>query len=79
LSNGALGLPENAPFERIIVTCAAQRIPKALLEQLSDNGRMVVPVGGSFYARLLAFEKRGKKFVEEDLGCPCSFVPLVEG
>ena len=49
LGDGSLGWPEAAPFDGIIVTAAAPRIPEALLDQLADGGRMVVPVGRSVW------------------------------
>ena len=45
VGNGALGWPEEAPFDAIIVTAAAERIPPALLQQLAPGGRMIIPVG----------------------------------
>ncbi len=80
LGDGREGWEEAAPFDRIVVTAAAQnQAPTALLHQLEENGRLVIPVGRTVHSqRLLAFTRRGKRFIEEaDL--PVRFVPLVEG
>ncbi|RLF42709.1 MAG: protein-L-isoaspartate O-methyltransferase [Thermoplasmata archaeon] len=78
VGNGALGFEEEAPFDRILVTCAAQKVPEALKKQLNEGGRMVIPVGSCFSARLLLLIKKQGRLLKEDLHCPCSFVPLVE-
>ena len=78
--DGTLGLPELAPFDRILVTAAAARVPERLREQLKVGGLLVIPVGEQEGAqRLLRIERTGEQtWVEEDLG-PCAFVPFVEG
>ena len=74
--DGSLGLPKHAPFDRIIATCACRNIPTPWLEQLDKKGKMVVPVGGSFFQRLLMYEKKKTKVEETDLSMACAFVPL---
>ncbi len=78
--DGALGWPEEAPFDRVIVTAAAQEVPPALLEQLAPGGRMILPVGGSAEAQMLRVVDRGDDgvTVETDL-LPVRFVPLTRG
>jgi protein-L-isoaspartate(D-aspartate) O-methyltransferase len=74
--DGALGLPEHAPFDAIAVAAAAPEPPPALYEQLAEGGRLVVPVGGRSEQRLLVVEKRpGGPRIRESV--PCRFVPLV--
>jgi protein-L-isoaspartate(D-aspartate) O-methyltransferase len=74
--DGTLGLPEKSPFDGIIVTAGAPSIPKPLTDQLTDGGRLVIPVGEEFAQTLLIVTKRGNKLdIEESIGCV--FVPLV--
>jgi len=76
--DGYAGWPEEAPFDAIIVTAAPEVIPKALLEQLAENGRLVLPVGPEGSQELLRVTRRGKEFARERIGF-VSFVPLVSG
>lgn len=57
VGDGALGWPEHAPFERILVTAGAQRVPPALFEQLAPGGRMVLPTGVPDDQKLTVVEK----------------------
>ncbi len=72
--DGYLGWPEVAPFDAIIVTCAPDHIPKPLLEQLKEEGRMVVPVG-AYSQELKKIVKRGGKIEATDV-IPVIFVPM---
>ncbi|MEM0449035.1 MAG: protein-L-isoaspartate(D-aspartate) O-methyltransferase [Methanomassiliicoccales archaeon] len=74
--DGTLGLPEQAPFDRISVAAAAPDIPAPLKEQLAEEGMMLVPVGGAFYQELILVVKRKGKLTTKNLG-GCAFVPLV--
>lgn len=75
--DGTLGLPERAPFDAIVVTAGGPSIPEALVEQLVDGGRLVIPVGPETRGqRLLRVRRTGDDIVEEDLG-PVRFVPLI--
>ena len=77
--DGWKGWPEQAPFEAIIVTAAAPEVPQDLLEQLSDGGRMVAPIGSAGdIQRLVRFVREGESFHEEPL-LDVQFVPLVDG
>jgi protein-L-isoaspartate(D-aspartate) O-methyltransferase len=71
-----LGWPDEAPYDAIIVTAAAPRVPQSLLDQLAPGGRMVIPVGGRDLQELVLVEKVKKGWKRRDLG-PCRFVPLI--
>jgi protein-L-isoaspartate(D-aspartate) O-methyltransferase len=75
--DGWRGLPDEAPFDRIIVTAAPERVPEALLAQLRTGGRMVIPVGNE-EQWLRVLEKTAEGVRERDL-IPVRFVPMVEG
>lgn len=77
--DGLLGWPHQAPFDRIIVTAAAERIPRILINQLKDDGIMILPlgpIGGD--QRLLKVKKTASGIKCKEL-CPVRFVPLVSG
>ena len=77
VGDGTLGLPEEAPFDAIIVTAGGPSVPDALIEQLADGGRIVIPVGTDARAqRLLRIRRRGTDITEEDFGA-VRFVPLI--
>jgi len=79
VGDGSLGWPEQAPFERIMVTAAAADIPEILLDQLGDGGIMIVPVGLDENDQHLLRVRRTNGDIEtEDLG-QTRFVPLVAG
>ena len=74
--DGYEGWPEHAPFDAIIVTCAPDHIPKALVQQLKEGGRMVIPVGQEFGAQeLYLMEKRGGEMKQQAV-LPVRFVPM---
>lgn len=74
--DGTLGWSEFAPYNGIIVTAGAPEIPNALIEQLANNGRMVIPVGNEVSQTLNFVEKhKGRIYRKEFFGC--AFVPLV--
>lgn len=76
VGDGTLGWPESAPFDRIIVTAASPRIPLPLVEQLTDPGRLILPLGEAFRQVLTMVEKK-KGMIESVEVCGCVFVPLV--
>lgn len=78
VGDGSKGWPEQAPFDRIIVTAAAEEVPQALLDQLTDGGIMVIPVGPvSDIQHILRITRTGERFDRENL-LAVRFVPLVE-
>jgi protein-L-isoaspartate(D-aspartate) O-methyltransferase len=73
--DGSMGLAAFAPYEGILVTAACPQPPAALLDQLADGGRLILPVGGHSGQMLQCWEKRGNSFEHEDI-LPVAFVPL---
>lgn len=79
VGDGWKGWPEQAPFEAIIVTAAASQVPQALLDQLGEGGRLVIPVGrSSDVQKLVRYRRTADGIVEEPL-LDVRFVPLVPG
>ena len=76
VGDGSEGHPPAAPYEIIIVTAAAPFVPPALLEQLAEGGRLVIPVGDLYHQDLLLNQKRAGQVKTRVLD-PCQFVPLV--
>jgi protein-L-isoaspartate(D-aspartate) O-methyltransferase len=72
--DGYLGWPEQAPFDAIMVTAAAPRIPEPLKQQLRDGGRLILPVGDA-WQELVLLTRRGDRF-EERRVLPVRFVPM---
>lgn len=73
--DGSLGWPAGAPYNAILVTAAAPRVPPPLIEQLAEGGRLVIPVGSTEQQELLRIVKREGKTTENSLYA-CRFVPL---
>lgn len=76
VGDGTLGLPEQAPFDRIIITAAAPKIPEPLIGQLREGGILVAPVGERYSQLLIRGTKREGSLAEES-HLPCVFVPLI--
>lgn len=75
--DGTLGLPEEAPFQAIVVTAGGPRVPESLKHQLDPEGGVLsIPVGGQTFQNLFRVIRRGDTYEEEDLG-GCRFVPLL--
>ena len=74
--DGWKGWPAQAPYDAIVVAAAADELPPALVEQLKDGGRMVVPVGQPYSQSLLKLTKTGDTLEREEI-CRCVFVPLI--
>nr|WP_272490747.1 protein-L-isoaspartate(D-aspartate) O-methyltransferase [Mesobacterium pallidum] len=78
-ADGSFGLPDQAPFDRILVTAAAEDPPGPLLAQLKTGGIMVLPVGQSDHVQSLIRVTRTESGFDYDELRPVRFVPLVEG
>jgi protein-L-isoaspartate(D-aspartate) O-methyltransferase len=75
IGDGYVGWPEAAPFDAIIVTCAPQKIPQPLIDQLKEGGRMVIPLGARYHQIVHLIVKRGGKLIDKELK-PTLFVPM---
>jgi protein-L-isoaspartate(D-aspartate) O-methyltransferase len=75
-SDGYFGWEEHAPFDAIIITCAANHVPPPLLKQLKEGGRLILPLGSTLYFQTLTLitKKKGKPKVKQILGV--NFVPM---
>lgn len=75
-ADGTGGWPEHAPYDAIVVSAGAPDVPRPLLEQLAEDGRLVVPVGDRDEQRLALIERRGGRLLRTDYD-PVRFVPLL--
>ncbi len=76
VADGTKGWPDEAPFDGIIVTAGAPRVPETLLNQLNEGGRLIIPVGSRFSQRLCKYIKKLDKCIKEE-DIMCVFVPLI--
>jgi protein-L-isoaspartate(D-aspartate) O-methyltransferase len=76
LGDGSIGWKEQAPFDGIIVTAGAPQVPQTLIDQLLDDGRLVIPVGGHAEQILTVVQRQGLKTIETPR-YPCRFVKLI--
>ena len=76
LAGETLGWPGGAPYEAIVVTAAAPRVPADLLAQLAIGGRLVIPVGSRYLQELYKITRQRRKNLVQNLG-GCRFVPLI--
>lgn len=77
--DGYKGLPNYAPFNKIIVTCGAQEIPQLLVEQLKENGRMIVPIGSGETQKMIILDKDNENKITQSVGNEFKFVPMLKG
>jgi protein-L-isoaspartate(D-aspartate) O-methyltransferase len=75
IGDGYQGWPEAAPFDSIIVTCAPDKVPQPLIDQLKDGGRMIIPIGSSWSQELYIFSKTDGKIQKKAI-LPVRFVPM---
>jgi len=73
--DGYKGWPEEGPFDAIIVTCAPDKVPQPLVDQIKDGGRMVIPVGDYFAQQLYLLEKKNGQ-LKQSATLPVRFVPM---
>lgn len=76
IGDGTEGLKDNAPYDCIIVTAAAPKIPEELINELVEGGRLVIPLGNRFIQTLSVITRRGDRYDLEERG-GCMFVPLI--
>jgi protein-L-isoaspartate(D-aspartate) O-methyltransferase len=76
VGDGTLGLAEEAPFDRVLVTAGAPTVPEALTAQLADSGRLVIPVGPPGYQHLTVVSRATGRYIQEEHDA-CVFVPLI--
>jgi protein-L-isoaspartate(D-aspartate) O-methyltransferase len=74
--DGSMGYAQEAPYDRIFVTCASPEIPPPLTEQLTENGKLLIPVGSTYYSDLTRITKVKNRLTKTKLG-GCAFVPMV--
>ena len=77
VGDGTIGWKKYAPFNVILVSAGAPRIPQALLDQLADHGRLLIPVGSRERQELVLVRREGTELHEEAVGAECTFVPLL--
>jgi protein-L-isoaspartate(D-aspartate) O-methyltransferase len=78
VADGYLGWPEEAPFDRVVLTAAPSALPPALLEQLADGGILVAPIEDDGFQELVRVRRRGRDVGAERLGAG-QFVPMIPG
>jgi protein-L-isoaspartate(D-aspartate) O-methyltransferase len=76
VNDGTLGWKEYAPYDGIMVTAGAPMVPQSLLEQLRENGKLVIPIGDLHSQRLNVITKKRGRYSTEEV-CGCAFVPLI--
>lgn len=77
--DGYHGLEEQAPFDAIVVTAAAEHIPPSLIQQLKDGGKMIIPVGSPFLVQTLMLVEKKKGKISTSSLMPVRFVPFTRG
>jgi len=74
--DGTLGWKEYGPYDAVMVTAGAPKIPEPLLDQLAENGRLIIPVGNKFSQELIKVTRKKGSYIQKNLG-GCRFVDLV--
>lgn len=75
IGDGYMGWPEHAPFDAVIVTCAPEKVPRPLVEQTKEGGRIIIPVGPAGEQKLYLLEKKDGR-LEQRMVWPVRFVPM---
>ena len=76
-ADGYFGWEEQAPFDAIIITAAANHIPPPLIKQLKEGGRLIVPLGSTVYFQTLTLATKRKGELDVEQISPVAFVPMV--
>ncbi len=76
VGDGTIGWSRYAPYDAILVAAGGPEIPRPLMEQLAEGGRMLIPVGGRTMQRLMLVERSGDRFDQREV-TECAFVPLL--
>ncbi len=76
VGDGAIGWPEESPFDAILVAAAAKKVPEGLTDQLAPGGRLVIPVGNTWFQDLVLITREETGLTRKKL-CGCRFVPLI--
>jgi protein-L-isoaspartate(D-aspartate) O-methyltransferase len=76
LGDGSLGLPAEGPFDVIVCTAGAERLPTAYQEQLAEGGRLLIPIGPAGHQQMYRFTRKGDEYFGDKLGS-FGFVPLI--
>ena len=77
VGDGTLGYREDAPYDKIIVTAAAPKIPAPLIDQLKIRGKVCIPVGERYFCNLIVAEKISAERIKKKNYGGCAFVPLI--
>jgi protein-L-isoaspartate(D-aspartate) O-methyltransferase len=76
VGDGTIGWSRYAPYDAILVAAGGPEVPRPLLEQLADGGRMLIPIGGREMQRLVLVTRSGGEYVQREVA-ECTFVPLL--
>jgi protein-L-isoaspartate(D-aspartate) O-methyltransferase len=76
LAERTIGWRKGAPYQAIVVTAGAPRVPQELLDQLAEGGRLLIPIGSRYEQELIKIVRRKGELLSQDLG-PCRWVPLI--
>lgn len=76
VGDGTLGWAAEGPYERILATAGAPRLPRAFEEQVVEGGRIVIPIGDRYVQQLMVYRKKGGR-LEERVSIACRFVPMI--
>ena len=76
VGDGTIGWSRYAPYDAILVAAGGPEVPRPLMEQLAEGGRMLIPVGGRTMQRLMLVERKGDAFEQREV-TECTFVPLL--
>ena len=77
VGDGSIGWKKFAPYDLITVSAASPAVPTALLDQLAEGGRMLIPVGARKTQELILIRREGEEFSQDSVRDECTFVPLV--